>query len=113
MDLFEDSDDVGAGDVEFTLKTLLRQLEGLDNLNQDVDVSPIKVREIVDFRCYEVVVRTVALVAQGLLVHLEGLEVNLDKLSNFLYYYFLVYPSHFESKVVRANFVGQKKSKKG
>ena len=57
-DLFEYSDDAGAGDVEFTLKTLLRQLEDLDSLNQDVDVRPIKVREIVDFRCYKVVVKT-------------------------------------------------------
>jgi len=52
----------------------LRQLEHHHNLTKDLDVSPIEVREVVDFRCDEVVVRGVTLIAQGLDVQHEGLE---------------------------------------
>jgi len=63
-DLIEDSDNAGARDVELTLQSLLRQLECHHNLTKDLDVSPIEVREIADFRCDEVAVRGVALIAQ-------------------------------------------------
>jgi len=38
-DLSEDSDDAGAGDVEFTLKTLLRQLEVLESMRRFVPTA--------------------------------------------------------------------------
>jgi len=73
-DLIEDSDDSRARDVELTLQSLLRQLERYHNLTKDLDVSPIEVREVVDFKCDKVFVRGVSLIAQGLDVQHEGLE---------------------------------------
>ena len=73
-DLIEDGDDAGARDVELTLQSLLRQLECHHNLTKDLDVSPIEVREVVDFKCDKVFVRGVSLIAQGLDVQHEGLE---------------------------------------
>jgi len=52
----------------------MRQLERHHNLTKDLDISPIQVREVVGFRCDEVTVRGVALIAQGLDVQHEGLE---------------------------------------
>ena len=73
-DLLEDSDYVGARDVELTFQSLLRQLERHHNLTKDFDVSLIEVREVVDFRWDEVAFRGVVLIAQGLDVQHEGLE---------------------------------------
>jgi len=73
-DLLEDSDNAGVHDVELTLQSLLHQLERHHNITKDLDVRPIEVREVVDFRCDEVAVRGVALIVQGLDVQHEGIK---------------------------------------